>query len=60
MRLQSVFLALFNVFLTEVCYFVAGKHWIPKPADVVHNVHIGHKDDVAKKPLTQNLRYTVD
>lgn len=50
-------LTLFLVY--SILNVVLCKHWIPKKDDVVHNVHIGHKQDVATQPLTQNLRFRI-
>ena len=38
---------------------VSATHWIPSPDEMIHNVHIGHHQDVAKKPITQKIRFKV-
>ena len=55
----TVFAVCVNLLILRISYSVLGKHWIPKKGDVVHNVHIGHKDDVIMQPLIQNIRFRV-
>jgi len=38
---------------------VDSKHWIPKLEEMVHNVHIGHHDDVSQQPMTQKIRFKI-
>jgi len=38
---------------------IHSKHWIPLKQDVVHNVHIGHHQEIASKPKVQQIRFKV-
>ena len=55
MRYINFLLLLLALFINEVLT----EHWIPKQDQMIHNVHIGHHQDVTKKPMTQKIRFKV-
>ena len=57
---RRVFHACARVFtLLALCASLVSAHWLPRPNDVIHSVHIGHHEVLTKNPMAQKLRFKV-